>query len=341
MIRTLLGSTIVVAGMWLAASSAPTFSQDPPKPAPAPTPAPAEKPPQEPEDKRLGLYDPIRISGIPDADKEKLAKQYEVVTTWLSAELERKVEFVPVNDYAAAVTALASRKVDMVWLGGVTAVQAIEVTKNRCQPLFAREEDLKFKSYFIANKKLVDEGKFTAVTERKSMPLESLAALKPKFAEYTFTFGAKTSTSGHIMPRYFMEKPEVGLDPEKSFKQKPGYALQGGHSTVLSNVGSGAFDLGVLNYISWEQAKDEQKAQAPVIYVTPEYADYCMVGHGRLGPVLQIRIIKAFIMLDPAKERDKAVLDVFGAKKFVSLPSNFLDPITAIVKSAKQRGILE
>jgi phosphonate transport system substrate-binding protein len=283
----------------------------------------------------------VRISGIPDADKEKLAKQYEVVANYLTEALGRKFEFVPVSDYAAAVTAMASQKVDLAWFGGVTAVQAIELTKNRCQPLFAREEDLKFKSYFIANKKLVDEGKFKAVDERKPMPLEALAAMKPKFAELTFSFGAKTSTSGHIMPRYFLEKPEVGIDPEKNFKQKPGYALQGGHSTVLSNVGSGAVDLGVLNYLSWEQAKEEQKAQAPVIFVTPEYTDYCMVGHGRLGPALPVRIVQAFLVLDPNNEKHKPVLEVFGTKKFVPVTSTFLAPIAAIVKSAKERGILE
>jgi len=341
MMRTFLGSTVLAtfAGLGLVAYGLQSPVQEPPKPAPAPAPAP--KPDELPEDKRLGPNDTIRISGIPDADKEKLAKQYEVVAKYLTEALGRKVEFVPVSDYAAAVTAMASQKLDLAWFGGVTAVQAIELTKNRCQPLFAREEDFKFKSYFIANKKLVDEGKFTAVTERKPMPLEALAALKPKFAELSFSFGAKTSTSGHVMPRYYLEKPEVGIDPEKGFKNKPGYALQGGHSTVLSNVASGAFDLGVLNYLSWEQAKDELKAQAPVIYVTPEYADYCMVGHGRLGPALPMRITKAFLQLNPENEMHKPVLEVFGAKKFVPVTHNFLDPIAVILKSAKERGILE
>jgi phosphonate transport system substrate-binding protein len=304
-------------------------------------PAPLPKPDEEPPEKRLGTDDPIRMSGIPDADKEKLAKQYEIVTTWLSKELGRKVVFVPVNDYAAAVTAMASRKVDLAWFGGVTAVQAIELTKNRCQPIIAREEDLKFKSYFIANKKLVDAGTFTSVKERVPMPLEALAAMKPAFAGLSFTFGALTSTSGHIMPRYFLELPAVGLDPEKDFKSKPGFALQGGHSAVLANVASGAFDLGVLNYLSWEQATDELKAQAPVIYVTPEYADSCMVSHGRMGPVLPLRVMSAFLELDPSNPEDKAVLDVFGSKKFVRAPGDHLERIGAIVKSAQERGILE
>ncbi len=284
---------------------------------------------------------PLRISGIPDADKEKLAKQYGTVTKWLSGEINRPVEFVPVSDYAAAVAGLAANKLDMVWLGGVTAVQAGEVTKGRAWPIFAREEDLKFKSYFIANKKLVDSGTFTVVEKREPMPLEALAALKSKFAAMTFTFGATTSTSGHIMPRYFLEQAAVGIDPEKGFKSKPGFALTGGHSTVLNNVASGAFDLGVMNYLSWEQAKDEQKLQAPVIFVTPEYMDYCMVIHGRLGPMLTLRLQTMFIKLKPEVEAHKAVLDVFGTKRFVPISTDHLAPLRDIIKTARERGILE
>lgn len=313
--------------------------QDPPKPAPAPAPAPEKGQDPAPEPRRAPDA-PLRISGIPDADKEKLAKQYAVVTEWLSKEIKRKVEFVPVADYAAAVSGLAANKLDMVWLGGVTAVQAEEVTKGRCQPIFAREEDLKFKSYVIVNKKLVDSGDFKALEERKSGPLADLAAMKPKLSGLTFTFGATSSTSGHIMPRYFMEKPEVGIDPEKAFKSKPGYALQGGHSTVLSNVASGAFDVGVLNYLSWESAKDELKLQAPVVYVTPEYMDYCMVVHHRLGGTLPLMLINAFVKMDPNNETHKEVLSVFGATKFVPIGVHQLDGIRAVVKSAKERGIL-
>ncbi len=281
----------------------------------------------------------IRISGILDADKEKLAQKSELLTSWLSKNLGRKVEFVPVSDEAAAVAGLAANKIDLAWLGGVAAVQAGEACKGKAWPIFAREADLKHKSYLIATKKLVDAGTFKSVAERNPMPLEQLAAMKPAFAGVSFTFGAKTSISGHLMPRFFLEKPEVGIDPEKGFKAKPGYALSGEDVTVLASVASGAFDLGVMDYLSWEQAKDEQKAQAPVIFVTEEYADYCMVGHSRNGPTLLLRVLTAFIRLDPKIEEQKAVLDSFAAKRFVSSGPEHLSGLSEILKSTKARGI--
>lgn len=340
-----LQTTLLLAASTLFGLSAfqtPAPVQDPPKPIPSPTPKPEPKPEPEPEPEgRRPLDATIRFSGIPGADKEELAKQYAIVTEWLAKDFRRKFEFVPVKDYAEAVEGLASNKLDVVWLNGASAVQAELETKGRCQPIVCREEDLKFKTYFIGNKKLVDSGTFTAIEEKNPMPLEALGALKPKFATLSFTFGDKLSTSGHLMPRYFLERPEVGINPEKDFESKPGYALTGGHSSVLADVASGAFDVGALDSLSWEKAKDELKVQAPVIYVTPEYVGYCMVSHVRNGPTLSLRVMSAFVRLDPKKETDKAVLEVFGTKKFVAIgPGNF-DGIREIVKSTKERGILE
>jgi phosphonate transport system substrate-binding protein len=284
---------------------------------------------------------PLRFSGIPDADKEKLTKQYDAVAKYLTKELGRPVEYVHVPDYTAAVTALAANKLDFVWLGGVTAVQAEEKTLNKVTFVAARDTDLKFKSYFIANRALVEKGLFKAADPREPMPLSALAAMKPAFKELTFTFGAKSSTSGHIMPRHFMESKDVAIDPEVDFKSKAGFQLQGGHSATLSAVATGSFDVGVLNYASWESAKDELKQAAPVIYVTPTYVDYCMVAHNRLGTELIGKLRAAFVKLDPKVEDQKAVLEAFSAKSFVAADPKMWDGIRAVLKANKEKGVLE
>jgi phosphonate transport system substrate-binding protein len=52
-----------------------------------------------------------------------------------------KVEFTPVTDYAASVEALINKKVDMVWFGGFTFVQANDRSKGQITPLVQRAED--------------------------------------------------------------------------------------------------------------------------------------------------------------------------------------------------------
>ena len=63
--------------------------------------------------------------------------------------------------------------------------------------------------------------------------------------------------------------------------------------------------------------------------------------HGRTGPALPLRLQGAFIKLDPKLEEQKAVLDMFGTKRFVAAgPKNFTG-LREVMKSAKERGIIE
>ena len=281
----------------------------------------------------------LRFSGIPDAHTETLQRQYEAVTRYLSNELGIPVEYVYVPDYTAAVTSLAANKLDLVWLGGVTAVQAEERTGGEVTFIASRDTDLGFKTYFIANRALVDAGKLRAAETLNPMPIERLAALKPSFAELTFTFGSKSSTSGHLMPRHFLSG--AGIDPETDFKGRAGFQLQGGHSATLSQVTSGAYDLGALNYTTWETADADTRDRAPVVYVTPDYVDYCMVAHNRIGAALIAKLRASFANLDGSNSDQRAVLEAFGAERFVPADPKRWDDIRAVLREATDKGVLQ
>src|SRR5256885_10353400 len=85
-----------------------------------------------------------------------------------------KVVFTPVTDYAAVVESLATRKLDLAWLGGFTFVQAKIRTNGTAIPIVQREEDAKFTSKFIT----------------ANPAIKTLADLKGK----SFAFGAPSST---------------------------------------------------------------------------------------------------------------------------------------------------
>jgi phosphonate transport system substrate-binding protein len=281
----------------------------------------------------------LRFSGIPDSDKRDLSKQYEVVSAYLAKELGLRVEFVNVPDYNGAVTALAANKIDFAWLGGVTAVQSEERTKNAVTFVATRDTDLAFKSYFVAHKSLVESGRFRKVESLDYGKIDQLKALVPAFKQSSFTFGDKLSTSGHFMPRHFLG--EAGLDPETAFASKPGFQLQGGHSATLKAVASGAFDLGVLNYASWEMADDATKAAAPVVAVSPAFVDYCWVAHNRVGKDAIASLRKAFVQLDAKNPAHEPVLKVFSASKFVDADPKLWDGMRAVMKAARERGVVE
>jgi phosphonate transport system substrate-binding protein len=62
----------------------------------------------------------LKVSAIPDEAPTELQRKFAPLGQYLEKQLGMKVQFVPVTDYAAVVTALNSDKIDMAWLGGFT-----------------------------------------------------------------------------------------------------------------------------------------------------------------------------------------------------------------------------
>src|SRR6202158_2837451 len=89
----------------------------------------------------------LKVSAIPDEAPTELQRKFAPLGKYLESEIGLKVEFTPVSDYAAVVEALASKKLDMAWLGGFTFVQARLRTGN-ANPIIQREEDRVFTSKF-------------------------------------------------------------------------------------------------------------------------------------------------------------------------------------------------
>ncbi len=265
----------------------------------------------------------IRLSAIPDFNKGTLDDTCKRLAAYLQKELGLDVRYDAANDYTASVNGLAANKLDLVWYGGVTSVEADDATNGEVTFVATRDIDLKFKTYFIANAAAVAAGKVRPVTR--------LEDLKPMLKELTFTFGDKKSTSGHIMPRHFMV--QAGIDPERDCKAPASYRPSGGHGATLASVISGEVDLGALNYSYYDKAKPEDRAKAPLVYTTPEYVDYCFVAHNRLGGETIQRIRAALTRLDPANPEHAAILKDWGAGRFVAADRSQWDGIRSVLKS--------
>jgi len=237
----------------------------------------------------------LRVSAIPDEAPTELQRKFAPLGAYLEAETGMKVIFVPVTDYAAVVEALATRKIDLAWLGGFTFVQARIRTKGTALPLVQRAEDAKFTSRFIT----ANDG------------IKTFADLKGK----TFAFGAPSSTSGHLMPRYFLG--QEGLNPDKDFKNT---AFSGAHDATVAFVQAGKVDAGVLNASVWDKLVEQNKVDTTKVRVfatTPPYFDYNWTARGDLDPKIQAKITQAFLKLDPANPAHKEIMALQRASKFI------------------------
>ena len=244
----------------------------------------------------------LKVSAIPDEAPTELLRKFKPLGEYLEKQLGMKVEFVPVSDYPAVVEALATDRIDMAWLGGFTFVQARLKTGNAI-PLVQREQDAQFTSKFIT----------------ADPNVHSLADLKGK----TFAFGSVSSTSGSLMPRYFMLKND-NIKPEAYFSR---VAYSGAHDATVAWVQAGKVDAGVLNASVWQKLVDAGKVDTTKVKVfatTPTYFDYNWTVRGTLDPALAAKIKKAFLDLDPANPEQKKILDLQAASRFIDTkPENY------------------
>jgi phosphonate transport system substrate-binding protein len=242
---------------------------------------------------------PLTLSAIPDQDPEKLQRLYGSLSEYLSKQLGMKVEYKPVTDYKAAVTAFKVGDLDLVWFGGLTGVQA-RAQVPEAEAIAQRDIDERFRSVFVAN---------------PSSGIKSLADLKG----HTFTFGSESSTSGRLMPQYFLEQAGVEMT---SFRGRPGFS--GSHDKTIELVAAGSFEAGVLNEQVWATRlakKTVDTSRVAVFFTTPPYHDYHWVlnpeSQKRLGPDLKAKLVAAFTALSLDNPEHAKILDLFGAKRFI------------------------
>lgn len=238
----------------------------------------------------------LKIGAIPDFDQAQLTQAFESFAKDLSEDIGIKVEYVPTVDYASLVTAFERGEVDLAWFGGLTGVQAMNLVPD-AEPIAQREQDAKFKSVFI---------------QQKGLGLKDIADVKG----HSFSFGSESSTSGHLMPRYFMK--QAGIDPETDLNGEPNYS--GSHDKTYKLVEAGAFETGAVNVQYWEKAIAEGKVDPEKVeefYVTPEYFDYNFTVNDvdkKFGEGTKEKIKESILNM---KREDNEVMELLNVDKFI------------------------
>jgi len=260
----------------------------------------------------------LRFSAIPDQDTTAQKERYAPVAKWLSKTLGINAEFVPASDYAGSVDKFENGDIQLAWFGGVTGVQARSAVPGS-RAIASGAKDLKFKSYFIAN----------ASTELKASD-----TFPTQIKDFTFTFGSAGSTSGCVMPAYFILK-NTGKTPSEFFSHKIGFS--GAHDKTAQQVQNGVYQTGVLNFSTYDRLVKEGKIdpeKCPVIWTTPSYADYNFTAHANLDTLfgegftdkLQTALIEC---------KDPAVLKAFDRSAFVKVDNATFEGIEKVVKTVK------
>ncbi len=263
---------------------------------------------------------PFAISAIPDQDVSVLNRQFGAMADYLGQATGLRVAYVPMVDYAALVTAFARGDLHLAWFGGLTGVQA-QAAVEGAEAIAQRPRDADFHSRFVV---------------RAGLDVKDLTDLKG----LSFTFGSESSTSGHLMPRYFLT--QAGIDPERDFTGLPNYS--GSHDKTIALVAAGAFDAGALNEAVWEARQAEGKVDTTKVrefYTTPAFYDY----HWGIRPDVdevygagaKDWVTQTILGMDAHLSDQKAVLDLFQTEAFIPTTNDNYDQIREV---AEDLGIL-
>lgn len=260
------------------------------------------------------------FTAIPDQDEQRLRERFGKIVDYLEGELGVPVKYVPVKSYAAAVTAFANDQVQLAWFGGLSGVQARERVPGS-EAIAQGAEDTEFHTYFIANHS-------TGLERSEDFP----DAIRGK----TFTFGSKGSTSGRLMPEFYIRE-HFGQSPEAVFER---VGFSGDHSRTISLVQSGAFQVGAVNFKVWETELEKgvvDPEKVSVIWETPAYPDYQWTLRGDVnetwGEGFADEVQQALLDMD-----DPELLETFPRSKFIPAQNSDYEPIK---QTGEQIGILD
>ena len=256
----------------------------------------------------------LKFSSIPDHGAKLLRAKYSKFAEHLSGELGVKVEYVPSADYQATVAMFVNQEIGFGWFGGVTGVQAREKVKG-ANAVAMGKKDKEFVSYFI-----VPKG--SPIQPGPTFPM----AAKGK----RFTFGAKQSTSGRVMPEFFI-RLATGQAPEEFFTE---VNFSPKHDQTIALVKNGSFDIGVVNFITYDKMVADgslKREDCPIVWITPNYQDYQFTVRPDLdeefGSGFTARLTKTLLAMDAE------MADAFAREKMIPAKNEDFQDILEIVKT--------
>jgi len=237
----------------------------------------------------------ITIGVLPDVTSQKIKQRYQPFIKYLEDYIGIKVKLVIPKDYQDLVTQFREKKVDLALFGGLTLIKVVDF--YGAEALVTREIDTRFTSWFITQN-------------------NSANTTLDDFKDKNIIFGSQLSTSGHLMPRYFLQK--MFKQPvELYFKD---VSFSNSHDNTILSIAQRKGDLGVVNsQVAQTMLKDGTVTnnQIKKIWESPPYMDYCWAVNNRLTEQFKRKLRDAFLNLSVTNPIHKEILNNLNAKIFL------------------------
>lgn len=254
------------------------------------------------------------IAILPEENSKTLHHRYDPLVAYLSESLGVPFQLLIPDNYDQLLKLFHAGEIDLAFFGGFTFLKANR--DSGAVPVVMRDTDLRFRSHFIA---------------RKQASHRHLKDFKGK----KLAFGSALSTSGHLMPRFFLEDQEIS--PESFFAS---VEYSGAHDETALRVQNASVDLGAINAEILDDMFSDGRLDrdaVEIIWTTPKYPDYVWAVKKTISPEFQHKLLSAFLQLDPQNEHHAVILERAQAGGF--LPARQQD-FDQLLKIATNLGML-
>lgn len=254
----------------------------------------------------------LRIGLLPDQRRDLVMKKYNKLFERIEKDINIPFKIITFDTYDMLTEKFHNKEIDIAYFGGVTYLQAKK--KSNALPLVMRAVDMNFTSTFITRND----------TNKKNLL---------DFKGLTISFGAKLSTSGHILPRYFLEQKDI--DPDSFFKK---IIYSGSHDKTIQKILEGHADIGVVNSEILQSYFDRgllKKHTLKILYETPIYPNYVWAIQPYLPKELTLEIQNSFTSLRETSKDDKEILKEAGTHHFVRAYEEDFVKLENILKQIK------
>jgi len=260
----------------------------------------------------------LRIAILPDESEDKLLERYTPLFEYLSSEIGAPYELIIPQSYSELLELFHEGKLDLAYFGGFTFLKAHFA--DGAVPLVTRDTDSSSTSYYLVN---------------AGEQVKEISELIGK----RLSFGSRLSTSGHLMPRYYLKKKDIV--PEDFFSD---VIYSGNHEGTAFHVRDGKADLGVANAaVTNRMFKDGRldKNEVRILGETPAFPDNVWALHPSLDEDMQKKIKKAFLRLSADNNSHSRILSAVDAGRFLPAEVSDFNELAEAINELELLGLAE
>lgn len=252
-----------------------------------------------------------------------LKPSWEPLFTDMSAAIGIPVKGFFASDYNGVIEAMRFKKVDIAWFGNKSAILAVDRAGGE---VFAR----------VVNPD-GSEGYYSYIIVHRDSPFQTIDDLLARGKEVTFSMGDPNSTSGTLVPGYYVFS-QRGIDPRAHFKRLTSAKHEANILAVIAKQVDAATCASDV-FARLADREPEKTAQTRIIWQSPLIPSDPLVWRKELPPSLKEQI-RAFFLAYGQTPAQREVVQRLKWSGFRPSDDRQLIPIREL-ELAKKRAEVE